>query len=65
MPGSGPAPRRDGHGRNGHGRALAYLQGAVLRALMAMAAVILERRIRKALRSGGEAGAGPQGGQEG
>jgi len=32
---------------------------------MAMAAAILERRIRKALRRGGEADRGPRGGQEG
>ena len=59
MPGSSPASRRDRHGR-----ILGHLQGAVLRALMAMAAAILERRIRKALRGGGEDDGGPQGGQE-
>jgi hypothetical protein len=63
MPGesaSGPAPRT-----GVPVRLLRYLQRAVLDALMALAAIVLERRIRRALRGAGGTGPEPTGGQEG
>jgi hypothetical protein len=45
-------------------RLLRYLQRAILDALMALAAVVLERRIRRALRGAAGTGPEPTGGQE-
>lgn len=55
---SGPAPRP-----GVPVRLLRYLQRAMLDVLMAMAAAVLERRIRKALRGAGGTGPEPPGGR--
>lgn len=57
-----PDPASDGQAppRAIPGRMISRVQRAVLGALMSLAVILLERRIRKALRADGTAGRGPR-----